>query len=72
LATEICAAGTFARTRNIELLYSALGSAPEAMKHITRINVESRDRPRWIDALADGALAGAFACATAPHCANRE
>ena len=54
-------AGTCARTRRIERGDSAVLSAYEAVIHIARVRVPSRDHPLRVDAQWLGALAGTCA-----------
>lgn len=58
-------AGGCARARSIKCSEgtgrSAARDALEAMEHVARVNVGSRDRPLLVDAKAPGTLAGACA-----------
>ena len=73
-----CASGTRAAARCISVSKklvvryllkkppSGLRRAQEVVNHTVRVNVESRDRPRWVVAYGDGAPAAASVCA--PGC----
>ena len=54
-------AGACTRAWSIERREGAVLSAQEAVVHIARVNVESRDRPRRVDVPGEGALTRACA-----------
>ena len=55
--------GARARTRRVKRSYGAAGRAHEAVIHIVRVIVVPCDSSRRVDAICEGALPGACACA---------